>query len=132
GAGNKASGQFTVTVRDTVAPVITITTLNVRVEATDAKGAFVTYTLPTAIDVVDGPVPVSCTPKPGAQFPLGRTTTNCTAADSHANTNSASFSVDVVDTTPPVLTVPTPVTVSSQGAPNVAATDSTLAGFRTA
>ena len=129
GAGNKASGQFTVTVKDTVPPAITIATLDVRVEATGADGASVTYALPTALDTVDGPVPVSCAPKPGGRFPLGRTSVNCASTDSHSNTSSASFSVDVVDTTPPVLTVPAPITVSSQGGSTVAATDSTIAAF---
>jgi hypothetical protein len=129
GAGNKTSGQFTVTVDDTTAPVISVPSAQIKVEATDAGGSTLTYTMPTALDVVDGPVPVSCSPKPGARFPLGATTVTCTAADHHANVASASFKVLVVDTTAPVLTVPAPITVSSNGASTLAATDPTISAF---
>jgi hypothetical protein len=60
-----------------------------------AKRARVTYQLPTAVDNVDGAVPVNCTPRSGSLFRIGRTTVKCTATDSSANTATASFRVTV-------------------------------------
>lgn len=76
---------------------------NLTVEATSAAGATVNYTSPTAtwggksIEVV-------CTPKPGSVFPLGATGVNCKATAESGETSSQSFSVTVVDKTPPALT----------------------------
>ena len=129
GSGNSTSGQFRVTVEDTVGPAISVAAAQVRVEAVSPTGAAVTYTMPTATDLVDGPVPVSCSPRPGSQFPLGSTAVKCSAVDSHGNAGSASFDVRVVDTTPPVLTVPASITVSSNGAPTLAASDPNVSAF---
>jgi hypothetical protein len=62
----------------------------------------VTYTA-TATDVVDGSVPVSCTPASGATFAVGVTTVSCTASDSSGNVTGGSFTV-TVDGTPPTVT----------------------------
>jgi hypothetical protein len=79
----------------------------------------VTFTpAPSASDTVDGPLPVSCLPASGSTFPLGVTTVTCTAVDSFGASAGASFTVSVVDTTPPTLTVPPDATfVSENGAP---------------
>jgi hypothetical protein len=66
----------------------------------------VSYTAPTAVDDLDGPIPVTCAPASGKTFSLGTTKVTCTATDSHGNTASASFTVTVVDTTPPRVVVP--------------------------
>lgn len=58
----------------------------------------------TATDAEDDPDPAaSCLPAPGAVLPLGATTVTCSATDSGGLTASASFTVTVQDTTPPVL-----------------------------
>src|SRR6476620_4100288 len=49
----------------------------------------------TASDDKDGVVPVTCKPLSGSRFPVGRTVVRCSAADSSANTSSASFTVTV-------------------------------------
>jgi hypothetical protein len=54
----------------------------------------------SAVDAVDGPVPVTCAPASGSIFPLGTTTVACTATDAAGNMASASFRVTVVDTIP--------------------------------
>jgi hypothetical protein len=59
-----------------------------------AKGTKVAFNV-TARDDTDGPVPVSCRPKPGSYFTLGRTTVHCTATDSSANTATTRFVVTV-------------------------------------
>ena len=49
----------------------------------------------TALDDVDGAVPVSCRPRSGSRFKIGRTTVKCSATDRSANTQSARFRVVV-------------------------------------
>jgi len=59
--------------------------------ATSTAGATVSFA-PTAVDAVDGPVPVSCSSAPGA-FPIGKTPVTCTATDSSHNTATVGFQV---------------------------------------
>ena len=54
----------------------------------------VTYAV-TARDGVDGPRPVTCAPRSGSRFPLGRATVRCSATDSSANTSTARFVITV-------------------------------------
>jgi hypothetical protein len=92
--GNGSSGSFTVKVQDTTAPTIAAHA-DVTAIATSASGAIVTYTPPTASDLVDAVVTVTCLPASGAQFALGSTTVTCTAADSQGNTSHSTFKVVV-------------------------------------
>jgi hypothetical protein len=110
---NTANASFIVTVTfvDTTAPVISNVPSNRVVEANGPSGSVASYTGPTATDAAEGPKPVSCSPTSGSTFPLGDTTVNCTASDSHGNTSSASFTIGVVDTTKPNLIVPVDRTV---------------------
>jgi HYR domain-containing protein len=57
---------------------------------TEVKRVRVKYSV-TAVDAVDGPVPVSCAPRSGAFFRIGRTTVTCSASDSSANAATARF-----------------------------------------
>ena len=59
-----------------------------------AKTARVTFKV-TATDDVDGSVPVSCQPKSGSRFKVGRTRVRCEATDTSANTAEAAFTVTV-------------------------------------
>jgi hypothetical protein len=86
---------------------------NLTAEATSAAGAAVTYPRLHATDAVDGTDPVTCTPEAGATFPLGSTTVHCTAIDQAGNTGRSTFSVTIVDTTPPALTLPGRVTADA-------------------
>jgi hypothetical protein len=113
GAGNKASGSFTVTViapADSTPPVLALPG-NITVEATSGAGAAVSWTA-TAVDAVDGPVPVQCTPPSGSQFAIGPTPVTCSARDAANNVSGGSFVVTVRDTTPPTIT-------SASATPNV-------------
>jgi hypothetical protein len=92
--GNTGSGGFTVTVVDSTGPAIAAHA-DVNAIATSASGTVVSYTLPTATDLVDGSVPVTCVPASGAMFAAGSTTVNCTSTDSHGNTSTSSFKVIV-------------------------------------
>jgi large repetitive protein len=111
--GNTASGTFTVTVRDTTPPALSLPSSET-VEATGPSGAVVTYSA-SANDLVDGAEPVICAPSSGSTFPFGATVVQCSASDSSENTATGSFTVTVVDTTPPLLTLPSNVTVPATG-----------------
>jgi hypothetical protein len=114
-AGNSALASFTVTVQDTTPPNITGMPSDITAEATGPSGAVVNYTSPTASDLVDGSVTVSCVPASASIFVLGATVVNCSASDSHGNTATAGFNITVVDTTPPALTLPAPITAEATG-----------------
>jgi hypothetical protein len=111
--GNSASGSFIVVVLDTIGPTLLLPA-NITVEATGPAGAVVSFTA-TAIDLIDGPIAVTCTPPSGSTFPLGTTTVNCSATDSHGNSASGSFSITVRDTTSPVLALPSNIAVEATG-----------------
>jgi hypothetical protein len=95
------SGSFTVTVRDTTPPALSLPA-NITAEATGPSGRAVSYSA-TANDLVDGSRPVTCDHASGSTFPLGTTTVQCTATDTHNNTAHGSFTVTVRDTTPPTI-----------------------------
>lgn len=114
-AGNLGSESFTVTVVDTTEPEVTAPA-NLVVGNTSGTGADnVTYSGATAVDLVDGSIPVSCTPASGSTFPLGFTTVTCTATDEAGNTGSATFTIEVQDQTEPVVTVPSDITAEATG-----------------
>ena len=98
-----ATGSFRVTVRDTTAPLVTLTDVG-PVEATSGAGALVTFS-PTATDSVDPSATVGCSPASGSTFALGTTTVTCTATDAAGNVRTGAFHVTVVDTTAPAITV---------------------------
>lgn len=92
---NTAEASFTVTVQDTTGPVIAPHD-DVYAAATGNSQAVVHYTLPTANDLVDGPVAVTCLPASGSTFSVGATTVTCTAQDSHGNAAApVTFEVEV-------------------------------------
>jgi hypothetical protein len=114
-AGNTGEDTFTVTVQDAAAPVVTVPASKT-VEANGPDGAVVTYEQPTATDLVDGPIPASditCNRPSGATFPLGTTLVTCSATDSQGQVGGASFTITVIDTTPPVLTSPADLAIQS-------------------
>ena len=88
-------GSFDITVRDTTAPTLVGMPADRSVTTPNASGAAVTFTPPTATDVVDGAPAVQCLPASGSLFPVGSTPVTCTATDATGNRASASFSVDV-------------------------------------
>jgi HYR domain len=109
------TGSFAVIVQDTTPPSLVLPG-DITAEATGPDGAAVTYTA-TATDLVDGSVPVNCSPASGSTFILDQATpVNCSATDAHHNTATGSFTVTVQDTTPPSLVLPGDITV--QAGPN--------------
>jgi hypothetical protein len=81
-------------------------TPDIEVEATSADGAVVSFALPPVSDDVDPTPVVTAVPASGSQFPLGATTVTITATDAAGHSASATFTVTVVDTTPPTITPP--------------------------
>ncbi len=127
-AGNTSSGSFIVTVQDTTPPVIAAHP-NIVVVATSTTGALVTYTNPTATDLVDGTDPVTCSPASGANFPTGITTVTCKATDAHGNQAATAFTVTVTDFS---LGVISPITVSVGGSASSSVAVNSLFGFSSA
>jgi len=79
---------------DVTAPVLT-GAANKTVKAQKrSRGARVTFHV-KAQDARDGALPVSCKPRSGSRFPIGRTVVECAATDSSANTAHASFRITV-------------------------------------
>lgn len=101
-AGNVATGSFTVTVRDTTPPTLTVPP-NLVLEATSPAGAVANFAA-TATDVVTLSPSITYSIAPGTTFPLGITTVNVTATDAAGNQSTGFFTVTVRDTTPPTLT----------------------------
>jgi len=93
-SGNDSSATFLVTVEDTTPPTISGYE-NISAFATSGSGNVVTYPNITASDLVDGSVPVTCTPPSGSIF-LGTKTVECTATDAHNNTATITFTVSVL------------------------------------
>lgn len=120
GVGNTATGSFTVSVVDSTAPVIS-GAANLVLEATSPAGAVATFA-PTASDIVDPSVPVSCSAASGDTFPLGITTVTCSATDDSGNAASASFTVQVQDTTAPVISGAVDQTILATSAAGAVAT----------
>lgn len=93
-AGNLGDNTFSVTVEDTTAPNLTVSTARTAT-ATSANGAAVTYTAPSASDIVDGAVEATCDKASGSIFQLGSTTVTCTATDEAGNIGTERFTVTV-------------------------------------
>lgn len=105
---NEQTASFNVKVQDTTAPTISGTPEDQTVEATGPDGATVTYSSPTATDIVDGDVSVSCVPAFDTAFGLGTTTVvTCSATDKAGFEAKDDFTITIEDTRPPTTT-PTP------------------------
>jgi hypothetical protein len=93
-ASNTGSASFDISVVDTTAPAVTVPA-DITTDPTSLSGAVVTYSGQSAVDIVDGSVPVSCLPPSGSTFGFGTTTVACSATDAADNTGSATFTVTV-------------------------------------
>ena len=133
-AGNTGTATSTVTVTDRTPPAVTPPAA-ITVAAQDANGAPATNPEiasflqgATAADEVDGVLPAAADSPPGI-FPLGETAVTFSATDAAGNTGTATSTVTVVDRTPPVVTPPVPLTLSTIDPAGIPATDSAVAAF---
>jgi hypothetical protein len=88
-----------------------------QVEATSPTGAKVTYVV--TANATGEPIPpeaIACKPASGSTFALGTTMVSCTVTNTYGVSASGSFTVSVLDSTPPRLSVPGPLTLTSDGA----------------
>lgn len=88
---------------------------NITAEAAGPNGSTVAYQISggaTGEDENGRPIgTVTCSPASGSTFPLGTTTVNCSSSSGE----NGSFTVSVVDTTGPALSLPRDFTVSGFG-----------------
>jgi len=112
-SGNTATGSFTVTITpmDTTPPVLQGLTELV-VEATSTSGAAAGFSV-TATDDIDPNPSVTCSAVSGSTFSLGDAIITCTATDAVGNISTGRFTINVKDTTKPLLTVPADITVEA-------------------
>ena len=106
GRGNSVQHLCAVVVMDSEPPVINCPTNQV-VECT---GGQIFFEEPVAVDNCPNAT-YSCTPTNGSVLGIGSHLIVCTVIDCSGNTNQCSFYVTVQDTTPPVISCPTNVTV---------------------
>jgi autotransporter-associated beta strand protein len=107
------------------APVLALPA-NMTVEATGSYGAVAAFVV-TGSSNVDGALPVVCSPASGSVFPLGVTQVTATGTDNAGEVVTGTFSVTVDDTTPPVITVPSPISVYATTATGAYVTFATTA-----
>jgi hypothetical protein len=81
---------------DVTPPTISGTPGDITTQPTSLAGATVTYTAPTATDLADGTVSVTCSPASGSTFALGTTLVTCSAHDAAGNYASTHFNVNVL------------------------------------
>lgn len=102
---------------DTTPPTVNVPA-DKTVEATGPGGAVVDFS--TEVSATDDVYPsnpsVTCDPTSGSTFPLGSTQVTCQATDYNNNPGSASFTINVQDTTDPTLTLPGDMTVEATSA----------------
>jgi hypothetical protein len=101
--GRTQSCTFTITVRDTTAPLLSCGA-DLVAEAAGPDGAAVSFTPPTASDAVTSTPSVSVSHSSGSIFPLGITQVTASVTDLAGNASTCTFTVTVRDTTAPSLT----------------------------
>ncbi len=81
---------------DQTPPVIAGTPADQTVPASGTGGALASYVTPTATDLIDGDVPVVCSPMSGSAFPVGTTTVTCSTMDFSGTAASTAFTITVL------------------------------------
>lgn len=97
--GNQSTCNFNVTVVDNSPPVFTSCPSNIQVSANNNCSATATWSNPVAQDNCSANI--TGTHTSGSVFPLGVTTVTYTATDPSGNQSTCSFTVTVVDNSPP-------------------------------
>ena len=95
GMGGTSSDDVSVTVADAAPPVLSVPA-DITTPALRPAGAPVVFAV-TAVDAVDGTLPVTCTPASGSTFVIGVTTVMCVATDASGNAAQGQFKVTVTN-----------------------------------
>ncbi len=116
---NNAATPVTFTITVTDIPVLTAS--GTMGTATGPSGGVVSYTnVQASAPVVGGFALGTCTPKSGSTFPVGTSTVMCSFTDAYYTgphgSGTASFTVTVIDTAKPVVSVPAAMTVQAANA----------------
>lgn len=101
-AGNAETTKTATVMIDKTPPDVT-TSGDMTVELTSPSGASASFSA-YAADALSGVGDPSCSSASGSTFPKGMTTVSCSATDVAGNTGTATFTVNVVDTTGPDVT----------------------------
>lgn len=110
-AGETAKSSFVVHVADRVGPVVDAPREPIVVKATSNEGAVVQFSA-KAYDEIWGESSVDCSPRSGSNFPVGKTTVQCSSTDFDGNIGHAFFLVEVIgDMKPYELVVKVPNTI---------------------
>ena len=112
-SGNTTVCNFSVTVNDTEAPIISNCPSDTTISANvNCQGVY-NWTIPTVNDNCPNPTLVSNIPS-GAALSLGANTITYIATDAAGNQDNCSFIVTVVDDTPPIfVNCPANITISA-------------------
>jgi len=111
-AGRTDSDEVRLEVVDTTPPFLDAGEA-IRLEATSAEGAEVAVAPSAATDLC-GAVSLSVSPTLSV-FPLGTTVLTFTATDEQGNTSTVTRTIEIIDTTPPVLSAPADLVAEAAG-----------------
>ncbi|XP_070549873.1 hyalin-like [Ptychodera flava] len=112
-AGNVGTCNFVVKVQDTTSPVLTCPAdITVEIDYGNTT-AVVVYSGQSAVDNSGQELAVTCDIPSSSTFVFDDTLVTCSATDMAGNTGQCNFTVTVQDTTKPVVTCPSNVTVEN-------------------
>ena len=110
---NSALCELEITVLDTIPPIISDCPSNLTfpTSTSNCEGqAF--WAIPNGFDLC-GPVVLTSTHNPGDLFPIGTTIVKYYATDNSGNSDSCSFTIDIIDLSPPALNTISTKSISS-------------------
>ena len=111
-AGNKTHRSFNVKVKDVTPPKVHCPA-DMIINMIPGDCYVPINFVVSASDNQNANVNVHSNPSPGSSFPVGTTIVHSVASDSSGNSTSCSFSVTVIDTELPVLSVPNNISVNA-------------------
>jgi hypothetical protein len=116
-SGNAASCSFIVTVADVESPSITCPANILLQNEPDSCGALVAYSLPVFTDNCPGATLTRVSGSAsGSHFPVGNTPIVYVVTDGGGRTDTCAFSVNIVDSTYPVVLCPNDTTILASSA----------------